>query len=470
MNRQGNNGFTLIEVILVVIIAGILATVALRSGGAIYDAARTEETKQEFDALAVAMVGNAQLQNNGVRSHFGYVGDVGSMPPDLDALYANPGAYATWKGPYIDNRYTQKTDDYKKDAWGSFYSYSGVNVTSTGSGSDIVRKLGKSVTDFTLNQVTGVVLDLDGTPPGMVYRDSVQVRLTVPDGVGGTTVKTSFTDVGGYFSFDSVPIGNHELDVVEMMTPDTLWRFVSVLPGSRPHSEYRLMENLWFAAETGGIPNLVGHYPLDEGSGQVAHDFSGLALDANLQNDPAGSGWAVGKISGAFDFDGADDYFETGVSATELQLTDDYSLSVWIYAEPSQNTWAAIICKCTPTGNDNHWTLQWNNAGGSSKRLILYHPGGSNWTSTYTLADAASAWHHIVLTYRHSPARVQLYIDGAFHSESSSLTQGPGSGSGKFRIGCDRATYRWHGKIDDVRIYDRVLTTGEIETLYNMGS
>jgi prepilin-type N-terminal cleavage/methylation domain-containing protein len=158
------HGFTLIEVIIVVVIAGILVTVALRSAGMIANTARTEETKQELEALATAMIGNPELENNGVRSDFGYVGDVGAMPPNLDALYSNPGSYATWRGPYIDNEFTQKTDDYKKDAWDAAYAYGGVNITSHGSGSDIVRTLGKSTDDFTLNQVKGIVLDLDGTP------------------------------------------------------------------------------------------------------------------------------------------------------------------------------------------------------------------------------------------------------------------------------------------------------------------
>ena len=99
-----NYGFTLIEVVIVILIAGIIASVALRSAVTISDTARTEETKQELESLAIAIIGNTKLENNGVRSDFGYVGDVGAMPPNLDALKSNPGSYSTWKGPYIDRR------------------------------------------------------------------------------------------------------------------------------------------------------------------------------------------------------------------------------------------------------------------------------------------------------------------------------------------------------------------------------
>ncbi|MCK4607296.1 MAG: prepilin-type N-terminal cleavage/methylation domain-containing protein [candidate division Zixibacteria bacterium] len=250
--RHVDRGFTLIEVILVVVIAGILVTVALRSGGMIANSARTEETKQELQALSVAMVGNPEFENNGVRSDFGYVGDVGAMPPDLDALNTNPGSYSTWNGPYIDNRFTQQTDDYKKDAWDANYTYSGVNITSDGSGSDIVRTLGKGVGDLTINRVSGVVLDLDGTPPGTTYSDSVSVRLTIPNGSGGMVTKSSGVDIGGYFAFDSIPIGNHDIEIIYIPDDDTLRRFVSVLPASSPYGEYNLAANVWTGGGSGG--------------------------------------------------------------------------------------------------------------------------------------------------------------------------------------------------------------------------
>ena len=237
---------------MVIVIAGILATIALRSAGIVSNTAKVEETKQELDDLAFAIVGNPELQNNGVRSDFGYVGDVGAMPPDLDALHSNPGSYSTWKGPYIENRFSQITDDFKKDAWGELYQYSaGVTITSTG-GSGIVRKLANSVADLVQNQVSGVVYDLDGTPPGSTFKDSVSVRLTIPNGSGSLVIRTIGVDAGGYFSFDSIPIGNHDIEIVYQPDNDTLKRFVSVLPSSSLFGEYYLATNVWYDTTGGG--------------------------------------------------------------------------------------------------------------------------------------------------------------------------------------------------------------------------
>ncbi len=250
-------GLTLVELVLVIVMVGVLASIALRSVSRVSDTARVEQTKQELDRLAAAIVGNPELHNNGVRADFGYVGDVGALPPSLDALHVNPGGYATWKGPYIENRFVQTVEDYRRDAWGNEYEYSvGVTVSSTGGfsgGSRIVRKLANSTADLLHNQITGVVLDLDGTPPGSVYQDSLIVCLTVPDGAGGTIAKASRVDAGGYFDFDSIPIGNHDVTIIYEPAADSINGFVSVLPQSAPHSVYRLSSDFWQPASAGSL-------------------------------------------------------------------------------------------------------------------------------------------------------------------------------------------------------------------------
>ena len=240
------SGFTLIEVVLTIIIAAILAATALRSVVKMVETAKTEDTKQELEKLEYAVIGNPSLYNDNTRADFGYVGDVGAMPANLDALFSNPGGYATWNGPYVKRRLEQDTTDYKRDAWGTDYAYSGgVTITSTGSGSNIVRKFAEATTDLLSNGVDGIVLDLNGSPPGTIYKDSISVRLTVPNGAGGYVTKTATPNAGGFFSINTVPVGNHNLQIIYSPTSDTLKRFVSVLPTSRHYGEYILPKNVW---------------------------------------------------------------------------------------------------------------------------------------------------------------------------------------------------------------------------------
>jgi len=463
-----SSGFTMVELIIVIVVIGIMAGVALETLMPVSDRARVEDTRGEMQVLARAIAGNPDLSNNGLRSDFGYVGDIGSLPPNLEALRTNPG-YATWRGPYIREDLRQVIDDFKNDAWGIPYVYSGgINLVSLGSGDTLVFSIANGSADLLQNTVSGNIFDGDGTPPGNDYRDSVTINLIYADGIGGTRLRTVTPDISGFFAFDSIPIGNQELEIIYLPDHDTLKAIASVTPGSSLYGTHKFASDLWHSGLN--ISGMIAHFPLDEGSGQTAYDVTGQSAAAVLQNDPTGTGWCPGQVAGAFRFDGADDYFRMPADNTSLQLTDDYSASIWIYAESNQNDWAGIFSKCTPSGDDNHWTLQFNTVAGTGKQLTIYHPGGGHWYSTYTLAQCMNAWHHIVITFRRTPARAQLFVDGLFHSETTTLTTAPGSGNGKFHIGAERIQIPFRGRIDDIRIFNRVLTPSEIQILFNYGS
>lgn len=246
--KQSQNGYTLIEMVLVLVIIGIIATVGLNSLTAVNQTNRIEQTRAELDRLAVALVGNRALVSSGVRTDFGYVGDVGSLPPNLDALISNPGGYATWKGPYYGDEFSidGSSSTFKLDAWGKAYTYSGgPTITSTGGATPLTRNLAVSAGDLLYNDVTIVVYDLDRTPPGATYRDSVRVVLSYPNGAGSVTNASIIPRADGSALFDSIPVGIHLLRVVYLPTTDTLRRKVIVNVGQNSYSEISLADTLW---------------------------------------------------------------------------------------------------------------------------------------------------------------------------------------------------------------------------------
>ncbi len=252
MIRCNNKGFSLMEMIVVIVIMGIVASVALRSLTATLETTKVETTKQEMGQLASAIVGNPEMVASGMRTDYGYVGDIGALPSSLDDLVTNPGL-GTWNGPYIGNDFTESTTDFKTDAWGQAYTLAGTTLQSNGGGGGTMTKsLAASTADLTSNSVNGYITDAAGNSPG----DSASlltVTLTYPDGAGSVTNATATVAGSGAFAFsNSVPIGNHLVEVVYSSTADTAIAYVSVLPGSTAYTTLRIPSAPWSIMPGGG--------------------------------------------------------------------------------------------------------------------------------------------------------------------------------------------------------------------------
>lgn len=244
MNQLRNNfGFTLIELITIIVLIGVLATVALRKISPGIETAKAEQTKTELGQLAYAIAGNPGVLSKGARSDFGYVGDVGSLPPSLNALLQNPGGFATWNGPYIGSSFA--SDEALKDGWGSSYVYSGTMISSTGSGSNIDKLFANSSAELLSNSVSGYVVDAGGIVPGPIYKDSLLIQLIYPDGAGNLTTTGTYPTDKGNFSYTGIPIGNHILRAIYLPDSDTTSYAVSVDANSTVKLYLTFPADLW---------------------------------------------------------------------------------------------------------------------------------------------------------------------------------------------------------------------------------
>ncbi|PWB76484.1 hypothetical protein C3F09_00355 [candidate division GN15 bacterium] len=125
--RLDQRGFSLIELVIVIVVLGILASFAIPRFGSMSGGAKIAATKEEMTSLKHAIVGNPSVVSGGQYIDRGFEGDVGFAPSRLQDLTAKPDSVLAynkltrlgWNGPYVDSA----GGLYLKDAWGVNYVY-----------------------------------------------------------------------------------------------------------------------------------------------------------------------------------------------------------------------------------------------------------------------------------------------------------------------------------------------------------
>jgi prepilin-type N-terminal cleavage/methylation domain-containing protein len=141
---QTCSGFTLIELIIIIVVLGILATFSIAKYSDFLQESKIAATRSEMVTIKRAIIGNPQMIAGGHYIDVGFAGNVGHPPAQLFELVRKPDTISAynvisrlgWNGPYLDSA----GGDYLKDAWGRDYAYNPTarTITSIGSGANIV--------------------------------------------------------------------------------------------------------------------------------------------------------------------------------------------------------------------------------------------------------------------------------------------------------------------------------------------
>ena len=201
---------------------------------------------------------------------------------------------------------------------------------------------------------------------------------------------------------------------------------------------------------------LVGHWKLDEGGGTITGDSSGNNNTGILTNGPT---WTTGNVGGALSFDAINDFILIPDSPVFDIGAGDMTLTAWIRDDDIASTEGIAAHTDGSAGNDGWWAFI-NNAA-----HLEFSMNDSDHESTGTISQGV--WNHV--TFVKSGTAILFYINGAY---DSTVDNGGNinNSDGTFKIGQNGNFYAsvfFDGAIDDVRIYNRVLTQAEITELYN---
>jgi hypothetical protein len=196
-------------------------------------------------------------------------------------------------------------------------------------------------------------------------------------------------------------------------------------------------------------------------------DRSGQGVNGDWKNHATTT--APGAIGQAINFDGTDDYIDLGSNFSFQPTGTPFSVSAWVYTNEGTLT-KGIVSRRSAAGAG--WEVSISTS--EQINLAIGDTGSTKYfiSTTGIAAIPLGKWTHIAATYDGTNANgMHIYINGV--EKVSTVGDNDSAGSITYTnnamIGSTLGGNYMNGSIDDVRIYNRVLSTDEIKRLYEMG-
>ncbi|HUU16517.1 MAG TPA: LamG-like jellyroll fold domain-containing protein, partial [Sedimentisphaerales bacterium] len=193
-----------------------------------------------------------------------------------------------------------------------------------------------------------------------------------------------------------------------------------------------------------GAYGLVAYYAFEND----ANDSSGNELHGTIVGDPT---FVEGQTGMALELDGDGDYVDCG-TPPELVITEAITITCWVNP-------AGFVGRQGFAGLDTGYVFKVHEQG----RLCFTTPGIADHESADTILEAGT-WQHVAATFQPGQNEgLVFYLNGV---ETERMTSSAiNAGTGPFRIGNNQWSELFTGLIDEVAIYGRVLSAGEIRYL-----
>ena len=224
------------------------------------------------------------------------------------------------------------------------------------------------------------------------------------------------------------------------------WTTVVASTGTNPVTDTTYTTSSYFVAD------------LDNGDTISNLKIDGKRISLAKATQSTGTWTTTGA---SYDFT-TDDYIDCGNDASLDVGTENFTVAVWVKKGATNPNNSGIISTFTSVG----WFLEVPNADSSTLRLLAKSSTSDYWDKTITNVLTTDTWVHLAVVMDRSANGI-LYINGIFKQEWDLTAYGGDFSGGDLNIG--RRTNSWNGSLSNPKIYNRALSTEEIELLYIRG-
>ena len=205
------------------------------------------------------------------------------------------------------------------------------------------------------------------------------------------------------------------------------------------------------------IPNyvpqngLLGWWPFTGNANDLtANNNNGVVYDAFLTSD------RFSYSNRAYNFQGNnDDVIVIPTSSSLSEMTDDFTISFWFYANDGSSGHLVDrdVCQFNPD-----WSFVWQS------NQVVFRTSNNFY---YSVVLPTNNWHHIVATRENG--NFNLYANNSL-SSSAFFNYAFTNTNAVIKIGdqsCSGTSPNFNGKIDDIGFWDRALTTNELSNVFD---
>jgi len=211
---------------------------------------------------------------------------------------------------------------------------------------------------------------------------------------------------------------------------------------------------------------------------QVFGDTSCLALykfendETDVSGNYNGTGtsiqYAAGRYGQSAVFNGSSSVITLPSALSDGSTTDASCISFWFFtgAEITSSTTNNEIMNFAQSSSNFGKIALGSTTGNFGSETISVTSDVTD-QYTYSKTNIPAGWNHVVVQWNSSNTKWDIYVNNVAHTTYTFGTNEQGKFALKFG---QRSTFYYTGRLDQIRVFNKILSTSEIKTLYEENS